>query len=110
VGRNVFRIRATNLALENLATASFDPSLVDRLKGESYFLRAHCYNQLLRYYGGVPIIKSSYALSTPDFSIARNTYAECVDAIISDLDSAALLLNGKTMALGRATRRSSYGA
>ena len=102
-GEMYFRIRATNLALENLATATFDASLVDRLKGESYFLRAHCYNQLLRYYGGVPLIKSSYALSTPDFSIARNTYEECVNSIISDLDSAALLLDGKNMALGRAT-------
>lgn len=104
-GEMYFRIRATNVALENLATATFDASLIDRLKGESYFLRAHCYNQLLRYYGGVPIIKSTYALNTPDFSIARNTYEECVNAIVSDLDSAALLLNGKNMALGRATRQ-----
>jgi hypothetical protein len=36
----------------------------------------------MRYYGGVPIIKSTYALNTPDFSIARNTYTECVDAIV----------------------------
>lgn len=103
-GEMYLRIRATNLALENLATASFDAGLVDRLKGESYFLRAHCYNQLLRYYGGIPIIKSSYSLNTPDFTIARNTYEECVDAIVSDLDSAALLLNGKNLALGRATK------
>ncbi|MFT3705074.1 MAG: RagB/SusD family nutrient uptake outer membrane protein [Agriterribacter sp.] len=104
-GEMYSRIRATNLALENLATASFDvDGLVDRLKGETYFLRAHCLNQLLRYYGGVPIIKSSYSLNSPDFTIARNTYAECVDAIISDLDSAALLLDGKNLALGRATK------
>ena len=102
-GEMYLRIRATNLALENLATASFDPAIVDRLKGETYFLRAHCYNQLLRYYGGVPIIKSSYGLDNPDFTIARNTYEECVNSIVSDLDSAALLLNGKTLGLGRAT-------
>lgn len=102
-GEMYFRIRATNLALENLATATFDSSMVNRLKGESYFLRAHCYNQLLRYYGGVPIIKTSYALSTSDFTIPRNTYAECVDAIVSDLDSATMLLKGKSMGLGRAT-------
>lgn len=102
-GEMYFRIRSANVALDNLATASFDPALADRLKGESYFLRAHCYNQLLRYYGGVPIIKTSYTLSTPDFTIPRNTYAECVDAIVSDLDSAALLLTGKKPGLGRAT-------
>jgi hypothetical protein len=102
-GEVYFRIRATNVALDNLATASFEPALAERLKGESYFLRAHCYNQLLRYYGGVPIIKTSYTLATPDFTIPRNTYAECVDAIISDLDSASLLLKGKNLGLGRAT-------
>jgi len=102
-GEMYFRIRATNTALENLATATFDLAMADKLKGESYFLRAHCYNQLLRYYGGVPIIKSTYKLSTPDFKVPRNTYAECVDAIVSDLDSASLLLKGKSMGLGRAT-------
>jgi len=102
-GEMYSRIRATNLALENLATAPFDKLVSDRLKGESYFLRAHCYNQLIRYYGGVPIIKSSYSLSTPDFTIARSSYDDCVKSIISDLDSAKLLLTGKTLAAGRAT-------
>ena len=103
-GEMYTRIRATDLALENLATSTFDPTLIERLKGETYFLRAHCYNQLLRYYGGVPIIKSTYAFDSEDFSIARNTYEECVDFIVSDLDSAALLLDGKTLGLGRATK------
>jgi len=97
------RIRAANVALENLSVATFDKGIIDRLKGETYFLRAYCYNQMLRYYGAVPIIKSSYALATPDFSIARNTYDECVKSIVSDLDSSKLLLTGKTLAAGRAT-------
>ncbi|MGN6493453.1 MAG: RagB/SusD family nutrient uptake outer membrane protein [Agriterribacter sp.] len=103
-GEMYLRIRATNLALENLDTVSFDTELTDRLKGETYFLRAHCYNQLLRYYGGVPLIKSTYAFQTPDFTIARNTYEECVNSIVNDLDSAAILLAGKNLALGRATK------
>jgi len=96
------RIRAANLALTNLANAPIDKAMVDRLKGECYFLRAHCYNQLLRYYGGIPIIKSAYSLDAPDLTIARNTYDECVKFIISDLDSSKLLLTGKTLAAGRA--------
>jgi len=103
-GEMYFRIRATNLALEQLASVTWDPTIAERLKGETYFLRAHCYNQLLRYYGGVPLIKSTYQLASPDFSIARNTYEECVNSIVSDLDSAALLLDGKTLGLGRATK------
>ncbi|MEO5593151.1 MAG: RagB/SusD family nutrient uptake outer membrane protein [Chitinophagaceae bacterium] len=102
-GEMYARIRASNIALENLAKAPFDKAIIDRLKGETYFLRAHCYNQLIRYYGAVPLVKSAYALDNPDFSIARNTYDECVKSIVSDLDSAKLLLTGKTMAAGRAT-------
>jgi hypothetical protein len=99
------RIRAANLALANLAKPKFDNTngIADRLKGEMYFMRAYFHNQLLRYYGGVPIIKSAYTLNEGEFSIARNTYEECVNAIVSDLDSAAILLKGRNMAAGRAT-------
>ncbi|ADB38492.1 RagB/SusD family nutrient uptake outer membrane protein [Spirosoma linguale] len=99
------RIRAANIALANLAKPQFDNATVaDRMKGEMYFMRGYFYNQLLRYYGGVPIIKSPYTLDNPDFTIARNTYEECVNAIVSDLDSAAILLKGKNLAAGRATQ------
>jgi starch-binding outer membrane protein, SusD/RagB family len=98
------RIRATNIALSNLATATFtDETLKARLKGEAYFLRAYYYQQLARYYGGVPIIKKVYALNE-DYSVPRNTYEECVKQIVSDADSAALLLDGKNLAKGRATK------
>ncbi len=98
------RIRAANLSIENLGTAKIDAAVVTRLKGEAYFMRAYYYQQLLRYYGGVPLIKSTYTLSATDFSKARNTYAECVTSIVGDLDSAALLLNGKSMPAGRANK------
>ena len=98
------RIRAANIALANLAKPKFDnATMADRMRGEMYFMRAYFYQQLLRYYGGIPIIKSPYTLDEPEFTIARNTYEECVNAIVSDLDSAAILLKGKTLASGRAT-------
>src|SRR5437868_14979866 len=97
------RIRSANISLEQLAKSSLDSALVNRLKGETYFMRAYFYNQMLRIYGGVPLVKSSYSLNSPDFSIARSTYEECVDFITGDLDLAAGLLAGKSMAKGRAT-------
>ncbi|UFH52110.1 RagB/SusD family nutrient uptake outer membrane protein [Spirosoma sp. KNUC1025] len=99
------RIRAANIALANLAKPKFDNTggIADRMKGEMYFLRGYYYNQLLRYYGGVPLIKKPYTLNEGDFTIPRNTYEECVNSIVSDLDSAAILLKGKTLAAGRAT-------
>ncbi|RYF55536.1 MAG: RagB/SusD family nutrient uptake outer membrane protein, partial [Cytophagaceae bacterium] len=100
------RIRAANIAIANLAKPQFDNSsgIADRMKGEMYFMRGYFYNQLLRYHGGIPIIKSPYTLDNPDFTITRNTYEQCVNAIVSDLDSAAILLKGKTLASGRATQ------
>jgi len=98
------RIRATNQAIANLASATFtDETLKARLKGEAYFLRAYYYQQLVRYYGSVPLIKKEYALNE-DYSIGRNTYDECIKSIVSDCDSSALLLNGKAEIKGRATK------
>lgn len=97
------KIRAANLALKNLATATFDDQdLNDRLRGEAYFLRGYFYQQLLRYYGGIPLIDSTYQLNQ-DYSIARNTYEECVNSIVKDCDSAAALLDGKQIDKGRAS-------
>jgi len=96
-------IRPCNVALENLKTATFsDTALNSRLQGEAHFLRAYYYQQLLRYYGGVPIVDHTYGLNQ-DYSITRNTYEECVNFIVKDCDSAAFLLTGKTLASGRAT-------
>ncbi|MCE6990810.1 RagB/SusD family nutrient uptake outer membrane protein [Dyadobacter sp. CY323] len=98
------RIRAANIAIANLGIATFtDAVLKDRLKGEAYYMRAYYYQQLLRYYGSVPLIKKVYLLNE-DYTVPRNTYDECVKSIVSDLDSAALLLDGKTLVKGRATK------
>ena len=99
------RIRSTNLALENLQDPKFDnPALVDRLKGEALFLRAYMYHQLLRYYGGVPLVERSYALGEEDYTLPRNTFEETVNFIVKDAEEAAQLLDGKSLAKGRATK------
>ena len=100
------RIRPCNLSLENLWKGGFpDQELNDRLRGEAHFLRAYFYQQLLRYYGAVPIVDHTYGINE-DYSIARNTYEECVNFIVGDCDSAAILLDGKDLAKGRATKLS----
>lgn len=99
-------IRESNIALEKLPTSTFDDAAKrDRLLGESHFLRAYYYQQLLRFYGGVPIIEKAYGLNE-DYSIARNTYEECVKFIVADLDAAAQLLDGKPETPGRASKLS----
>jgi hypothetical protein len=96
-------IRRANLAMEGLPTATFDNvALKERLEGETRFLRAYYYHQLLRFYGGVPIITKVYGLND-DYKVARNTYAEVSAYIIKDLDSAYLLLKGKDKVRGNAS-------
>lgn len=100
------RIRACNLALKNLAAPKFTNTgkIVERLTGEAKFMRAYYYHQLARYYGGVPLIDRPYDLGEADYMAPRNTWAETVAFIVKDLDDAANLLNGVSMAAGRANR------
>jgi len=95
-------VRTANIALDNLPTATLDQALKDRLEGESRFLRAYYYHQLLRFYGGVPLITKVYALNE-DYTIARNTYAEVSAFIIMEADAAYTLLKGKARVRGRAS-------
>ena len=80
------------------ANATRDEEYRKRLRGEAYFLRAWIHFDLLKRFGGidangqlmgVPLMTSS--IDTEDegiFDIPRNTYAECVQQILSDLDVA----------------------
>ncbi len=104
-------IRTCNIFLENIENLPSTTTLVDgktikeRLEGEIRFLRAWNYHMLVSYYGGVPLIKSSYVL-TDDFNIARDSYADCIKFISDECDLAAglLPLENTGDALGRATK------
>jgi starch-binding outer membrane protein, SusD/RagB family len=97
-------IRQANIAIDQLPKATFtDQPLKDKLLGEALFLRAYYYQQLLRFYGGVPLISKPYGLDE-DYSVPRSSYEECVKFIVADLDKAADLLKGKSLEDGRTNR------
>ncbi len=76
----------------------------DAIKGEAYFLRAFCYTQLMRMYGGVPLLTEPLTLNDDYNSITRNSFEETVALIAADCDRAAALLQPKSATpLGRAT-------
>jgi starch-binding outer membrane protein, SusD/RagB family len=102
--RMYLAIRQANVAIDNLPKATFsDTQMKDQLLGESLFLRAYYYQQLVRFYGGVPLISKPYGLDE-DYTIARSSYDDCIKFIVADLDKAATLLDGKTMAGGRTSK------
>ena len=104
-GRMYIYIRFCNEAMRQLKNENSkitDQTMKEKMLGEVHFLRAYYYQQLLRFYGGIPIIDKAYSI-TDDMSAARNTYEECVAFIIKDCDEAYSYLQGKSMDKGRST-------
>lgn len=85
------RIRQTNIFLNQIDDAKFDEAKKNQMKGEAHFLRAYFYQNLMRMYGGVPLITQVYGLND-DFEVKRNSFKETVDFIVADADAAAALL------------------
>lgn len=88
-------LRKINMFLENIDQVPVDPDQASiqaagkiRMRGEAFFLRAYVYMELLKRYGGVPIVSKTLKV-TDDLNIPRNTYSETVDFIIADCDSAS---------------------
>lgn len=85
-------IRECNDFLSNSATAVYaNTQAVQRMRGEAYFLRGYFYHNLMRAYGGVPLISKVYGLEDST-AIARNSFEETINFIVNDADSAAALL------------------
>lgn len=91
---NTYRgIYRANLVINNIdnvpAAAGYD---LTRMKGEAYFLRGYLYHELLRGYGGVPIVLKDYDLTSAQEAaqkgFTRANVSEVLNQIISDLDEA----------------------
>ena len=100
-------LRKINLFFEKVETSDIEPTLLDIMKGEMHFIRAWIYFDLLRVFGGVPIIIKTFSLTEESFELPRNTYEEVVEFIIQELDMAISTLPSRTgMDNGRANLES----
>lgn len=97
------RIRDANTVLHNIDDADMPGSLKDRLKGEAHFLRAFFYHNLMKGWGGVPLLTEPMEIED-DFLVARASFEETIDQIVDDLDTAADLLPIEQDQDGRGTR------
>ncbi len=79
---------------------------MERWKREARFLRAFYYFELIKRYGGVPLFEDVFAPGDDYGGINRNTLKECIEYIVSELDSVAPGLPVEYPAgdLGRASR------
>ena len=75
--------------------------------GEAYFIRAFTYFELVKRYGGVPIVKTvqNYPQQSLDeLQVPRNSEQEVYDYIAADLDMAYSLLGTSSENRGRANK------
>ncbi len=64
------------------------------MKAEARYLRAFAYFNLVKRYGGVPLLGEKVFDLHDDLEMPRNTFAECVDYIVGELDLARKDLRG----------------
>lgn len=97
-------ILRTNVVIEKVPSINMDTGLRDRYVAEARFLRAVYYFDLVRAFGGVPIVTTT----TPDLKIPRSTADEVYDLVEADLLAAIPVLPEKTAYgaadLGRASK------
>jgi hypothetical protein len=96
-----------NNTIEGIQGAPIDSASKTRFTAELKFLRAWCYFDLVRNYGGVPIVLKTYPANT---HLPRNTVKEVYTQLIADLKAAAAVLPRKSAYPASDKFRASSGA
>lgn len=81
-------IANANLAIAKIPEIQMDDGLKAQYLGEAKFLRAHYYYQLVRMFGGVPLITEPIDLASPDLYASRASEEGIYNQIVSDLTAA----------------------
>ncbi|GEP94013.1 RagB/SusD family nutrient uptake outer membrane protein [Chitinophaga cymbidii] len=85
--KNYTGIRKANLFLSKVDRTGNAAEVRSFWKAEARFLRAMFYFELLKRYGGVPLVGDTVFNYTDDLRYERNTFAECVDYIVQECDA-----------------------
>ncbi|HPR30661.1 MAG TPA: RagB/SusD family nutrient uptake outer membrane protein [Prolixibacteraceae bacterium] len=79
-------IRQINIALEGIEGSILNDSIKGILIGQARFLRAYRYWEIVKIYGGVPMILHVQDPYTEVLDKSRNKTSDCIDRIVEDLD------------------------
>jgi hypothetical protein len=95
-------IRECNIFLDNIDKGTLTEEQKKTLKGEVHFWRAWNYFNLVRTYGGVPIVLTAQNAilgegdpTQTDLAIQRSSTADCMKLITDELDIAISMLPGR---------------
>ena len=99
-------IRELNLLFEGISKGNLPENDKNLLLGQAYFLRAWTYWEMVKYYGGVPLVLEVFdPAQVEEYLVGRNSAHECIAQIIDDLNKAVELLPADwPNARGRVTR------
>lgn len=81
-------IRRVNRFFQGIEIAPLQDSRKKRLKAEARFLRAWYYFNLMQHYGGVPLIGDVVYAEDDKMKDVRDTYADCVDYVVKECNTA----------------------
>jgi len=102
-------ILRSNIILQKVPEMNISESIKNRVLGEAYFLRAHYYFILVRFFGDVPLTLKPVA-PMDDNRPSRTPKSEIYIQIISDLNQAISLLPAKEQYSGSDVGRASKGS
>lgn len=102
-------ILMSNMVLKVAPNLAIDENVKKRSMGEAYFLRAHYYFILVRYFGDLPLIITPQS-SDSDLYPERVSKDLIYKQIIADLEKAAELLPNKSTYTGSDIGRANKGA
>jgi len=88
---NYVKIRTINMFIRDVNAGTLDPAMKKRFNAQAYFWRAFRYFELVKLYGGVPVVLAPLDAVGEDAKKAallpRNTTSETFAQIVRDLDS-----------------------
>lgn len=108
--KNYKGIRKVNMFLANIGKVPFLKGMIIEKNywiAESRFLRAMFYFEMLKRYGGVPLLGDRILTIDDDLALKRNTTEECAQYILSEIEAIKDQLRPNPLAdadLGRASK------
>ncbi len=93
------RIRNINDFIKGVSGSTLSAEEKNLMLGQAYFFRAWCYYNLVKWYGGVPIV-TDVLDPVPENYTPRSTTRQTIEFILNDLDQSARMLAAKTMSGG----------
>lgn len=92
-------LRRINILFAEIDNGTLDESFKNKIKAQAHFLRAWGYFNMVRVYGGVPLLDAPQAIDE-DLFIGRKSTAETFAFIEKDLDDAITKFAGEKFADG----------